>query len=239
MTEAASHAGVRKTTTPRMLDLTPELVARIPARIRDPGPMADIAAMQSAGVQAETLRTVLAARPDPAAFWVFAFGSLMWRPDFAFEEERRARVHGWHRAFCLGPDTRYRGNPQNPGIMLSLDRGGSCEGVAFRLAEAGLSGHLAGLIEREPPIPPAWVQAETEVGTVPALAFVCIPGGPGYVGDMTQEEVARQIAPAVGMFGSMADYVHNTARHLEEMGIDDPAVWRMQALVAAELEAMP
>ena len=223
----------------RTLRLTPALVAKIPASIPDPGAIADISHLQTADIQAQTLDHVLSTRPDAGQFWVFAFGSLMWKPDFAFAERRPARAVGWHRSFCLGPDTRYRGNPKNPGIMLSLDRGGSCEGIAYRVDEARSSADIAMLIGREPPIPPEWIQADTEPGPVRALAFVCVPGGLGYVGDMTPDAVARQIAPAVGMFGSMADYILNTASHLEDLGIHDPTVWQMQDLVAAELEAMP
>lgn len=93
-------------------------------------------------------------------------------------------------------------------------------------------------VEKEPPIPPVWVEAETAEGPIHALTFVCFPGGRGYVGGLTPEQIARQIAPAVGMFGSMADYVLNTATHLEEMGIQDDVVWQMQSLVAHELEGM-
>lgn len=82
------------------------------------------------------------------------------------------------------------------------------------------------------------MDVETDEGPIKALAFVCVPGGLGYLGDLTPAEVARQIAPAVGMFGSMADYVWNTVSHLERMGVHDPAVWQMQDLVAAELERM-
>jgi len=222
----------------RTLRLTRALVEKIPATIPDPGPMAEIADVQNEDVQRQTLRDVLATRPDPEQFWVFAFGSLMWKPDFTFREQRRARVIGWHRAFCIGPDTRYRGNPDSPGIMLSLDGGGTCDGVAFRLHEDDLQACLASLIEREPPIPPEWVHAETDAGPIHALAFVCAPGGRGYIGDLTPEEIARRIAPAVGIFGSMADYVLNTATHLEAMGIHDAGIWQMQELVAEELERM-
>ncbi|WP_428641690.1 gamma-glutamylcyclotransferase [Roseibium sp.] len=223
----------------RMLRLTRTLVEKIPAAIPDPGPIAEIADLQTADAQARTLHDVLSTCPDPEQAWLFAFGSLMWKPDFGFCEQRRARVAGWHRAFCLGPDTRYRGNPERPGIMLSLDRGGFCDGIAFRLHETGLPECLASLIAREPPIPPAWVHAETEQGAITALAFVCDPVGFGYVGGLAPEETARRIAPAVGMLGSMADYLFNTASHLEEMGIHDPHVWQMQDLVAAELEKFP
>ncbi len=224
---------------PRKLRLARALVGKLPVSIPDPGPIEEIADLQNEDVRAGTLRTVLATRPDPEEAWLFAFGSLMWKPDFSFCEQRRARVHGWHRAFCIGPDTRYRGNPDFPGIMLSLDRGGVCDGIAFRLNEATLADCLAGLIAREPPVPPAWVQAETAEGPVSALAFVCDPDWRGYVGELTVTETASLIAPAVGILGSMADYVLNTASHLEEMGIDDPTVWQMQDLVAVELERMP
>lgn len=76
-------------------------------------------------------------------------------------------------------------------------------------------------------------------GTIRALAFVCNPNAFGYVSDLTPKEIAFQIAPAVGMFGSMEDYVLNTATHLEEMGIQDGVVWEMQNLVADELERFP
>lgn len=223
----------------RTLRLTRDLVNKIPKSIPDPGPIAGIDEIHTEDVQADTLRTVLEGRPDQDAFWLFAFGSLMWNPESTFEEHRRARVKGWHRQFCLGPDTRYRGNPESPGLMLTLDHGGFCEGVAFRLGESDLLESVQSLIAREPPIPPVWVDAETAEGDIRALAFVCIPDGIGYVGDLTPEDTARQIAPAVGMFGSMADYVLNTASHLEEMGIQDSVVWQMQSLVASELEKMP
>lgn len=223
----------------RTLRLTRNLVDKIPNTIPDPGPIAEISDLQTEEVQANTLRSLTESRPDPDAFWIFAFGSLMWNPDFTFVERRRAHITGWHRAFCLGPDTRYRGNPDSPGLMLSLDQGGECEGVAFRLNETGLAECMENLIAREPPIPPVWVETATADGPIHALAFVCVPGGRGYVGDLTLEETASQIAPAVGMFGSMADYVFNTASHLEEMGIQDSVVWQMQNLIATELEKIP
>jgi cation transport protein ChaC len=223
----------------RTLRLTRALVDKVPKTIPDPGPIAEIAELQTDDARASSLTALLASRPDQDAFWVFAFGSLMWKPDIAFHEQRRAQVKGWHRAFCLGPDTRYRGNPEYPGLMLSLDQGGVCEGVAFRLDEGDLAGCLENLIAREPPIPPVWVDAETAEGSIRTLAFVCDPGGRGYVGGLTPEEIAAQIAPAVGMFGSMADYVLNTATHLDALAIQDSTICQMQNLVASELEKMP
>lgn len=224
---------------PREMRLTRALVDKVPATISDPGPIAEIADVQTEDVLAETVQTALRSRPDPDQFWVFAFGSLMWKPDFEFAERRRARVLGWHRSFCLGPDTRYRGNPDRPAIMLSLDHGATCDGVIFRLDEATLPDCLAALIEREPPIPPVWVDTETDDGALKSLAFVRDAAGRGHVTGLSPKQIAAQIAGAVGIFGSMADYVHNTALHLEEMGIHDPTVWQMQDLVAAELEHLP
>lgn len=224
---------------PNPLRLTRALVDRLPATIPDPGPIAEIVELQTPEARAAALDATIASRPDPDAFWLFAFGSLMWRPDFEFAESRTARASGWKRAFCLGPDTRYRGNPDHPGLMLSLDRGGSCDGIAYRLDEDRLHETLAAIIAREPPIPPEWIRAETENGPIDALAFVSIPDGPGYVGGLSDEEIARQIAPAVGMLGSMADYVLNTALHLHELQIHDPVVWRIQDLIARELEKLP
>tara|TARA_R110002094_G_scaffold178804_7_gene157826 strand:- start:1924 stop:2598 length:675 start_codon:yes stop_codon:yes gene_type:complete len=223
----------------RTLRLTRALVDKIPNTIPDPGPMAEIADLQTDEARAEVLRGVLETGPDHDACWIFAFGSLMWKPDAILHQKRRARVKGWHRAFCLGPDTRYRGNPDAPGLMLSLEQGGECDGIAFRLDENDVPACLASLIDREPPIPPIWVDAETDQGAVRALAFVCNPDKFGYVGGLLPEQIAHQIAPAVGMFGSMADYVLNTATHLEEMGIQDDVVWQMQDLVARELERLP
>ena len=115
----------------RTLRLTRALVDKIPKTISDPGPIVEIAELQTDDARAEALRIVLESGPNHDDFWVFAFGSLMWKPDAILTEQRRANVNGWHRAFCLGPDTRYRGNPSAPGLMLLCEKGGECEGIAF------------------------------------------------------------------------------------------------------------
>jgi len=221
---------------PRTMRLTRTLVEKIPSCIPDPGAMTEIAHLQTSEMRAEAISAALSCRPDPDEFWVFAFGSLVWNPCFEAVTKRRAVVEGWHRAFCLGPDTRYRGNPNHPGVMLSLDTGGHCDGIVYRLNEETLGQDLAVLFEREPPIPPLWLEARTGHQTVPALAFVCQPGGRGYNGGRSLADIARQIAPAVGMFGSMAEYVFNAVSHLQTWGIHDEDLWQMQDLVAAELE---
>jgi cation transport protein ChaC len=171
--------------------------------------------------------------------WIFAIGSLIWKPRFPVVERRPARVRGWHRAFCIGPDTRFRGNPVAPGLMLSLDRGGQCHGVALRMDPADPETTLEALLRAEPPLPPRRVRAVTPEGDVTAIAFASDRRHFSYAGRLSETEVADRLACAVGHVGSMPDYLLNTIEHLEAAGIHDAALWRMQALVAERLERMP
>jgi cation transport protein ChaC len=134
---------------------------------------------------------------------------------------------------------RYRGNPAAPGLMLSLDRGGQCHGMAMRMDPADPEATLEALLRAEPPLPPRWVRAVTAEGVVPAIAFTSARGHFSYAGRIGEAEVADRLACAVGHVGSMADYLLNTITHLEAAGIHDRRLWRMQALVAERLERMP
>ena len=216
--------------------LTQDLVARLPCSIDDPGPMDRPETPDS--YYSATTEAVLRGRPGQG-LWVFAYGSILWKRRFEVVEERAARVRGWHRKFSLGPDTRYRGNPDAPGVMLSLCPGGQCQGKVLRMQPEGIEAALENLLRNEPPIPPAWVRAMTPEGEVRAIAFVNRRGFDGYCGDMSEVEIADRLARAVGMWGSMAEYLCNTVTHLEEMGIRDAYLWRMQGLVAERLAALP
>lgn len=213
--------------------LTPDLVAKLPCSVPDPGPLPG---RQVDFCARTTARRVLAELPQEAPLWVFAYGSILWKRRFEVAEERAAKVRGWHRKFCLGPDTRYRGNPDAPGVMLSLDRGGQCAGKVLRMAEAGREAALTHLLENEPPIPPVWVSATTPDGPVRAIAFVVPRSFQGYCA-LCESEIADRLASAVGMWGSMAEYLMNTVRHLDEMGIRDRYLSRMERLVAERLAA--
>lgn len=221
----------------RGLDLTRELVDRLPARVDDPGPIAGEVAPP--GYYAATVREMISKSEGQKAVWVFAFGSLMWKRPFAEAETRSATIRGWHRSFCLGPDTRYRGNPDAPGMMLSLDRGGQCKGKVLRLNDERVAEDLDALLRSEPPVPPRPVRAETPAGPVLAFAFVCPRSFFGYCGGLTDDETAARIARAVGMLGSMPDYLHNSVIQLEAMGIHDRYLWRMQKLVAEQMRRLP
>ena len=210
---------------------------RLPGSVPDPGAMARADMPDS--YYGETLARINAGLPADGQLWVFAFGSILWKRRFEVVEERAAMVRGWHRKFCLGPDTRYRGNPEAPGVMLSLDRGGQCRGMVLRMQPKGRDAALDHLLRNEPPIPPAWVRARTPQGEVRAIAFVTSRQFVGYCGGLCDTEVADRLAAAVGMWGSMAEYLCNTVSHLEAMGIHDAYLWRMQAMVAERLARLP
>ena len=174
--------------------------------------------------------------------WVFAYGSLIWKPACEIVEMRTGLVRGWHRSFCLGWNTRFRGSEANPGLMLALDRGGACKGVLHRLPADRIEDCMGKLLDREmgwlpSPFPPRWVNAVCGERTIRALTF-CIDRSSGrYVSGLGVEDIADVLATAVGSRGSMAEYLHATVRHLEDLGIHDPHLWRLQHLVAERIEA--
>lgn len=221
----------------RQLSLTRALVDKLPSSVDHQGPIrVHPPAPNYYETTADAILSVLG--PDKP-LWVFAAGSLIWNPRFETAERRAALVKGWRRAFCLGPDTRRRGNPDNPGLMLSLDKGGECPGVVIRMIDGDRHTALVGLLKTEPPVPPSWVTAETEPGPVDAIAFTAAPDFLMYTPEPPEEVVADTLASAVGKTGSMADYLLNTVTELEKARVHDPYIWRMQELVAERLMKLP
>jgi cation transport protein ChaC len=167
--------------------------------------------------------------------WVFAYGSLIWNPLFPFAERRVARVYGFHRSFCLWSRIG-RGTPQKPGLVLGLDRGGSCAGLAYRIEAAHAPEELTLLWRREMVTGaycPTWVRARTPAGAVAAIAFVINHGGAAYAGRVATPEAARCIADAAGLHGRCADYLVRTLSGLNEHGIEDRALREVERAVAA------
>lgn len=218
----------------RKMRLTAAHVALLPARIDDPGPMAGDTRPDS--YYAETTAALIDAVPPGEDVWLFACGSLIWNKRFTHDEERPGMAHGWHRDFCLGPDTRFRGNPAAPGYTLSLDRGGQCKGMVYRLPREGIAANIEGLLRKEPPFPPRWLKVVTPAGVVRAFAFTHPGRNMGYAGHLSDETVADALAKAVGMIGSMAEYVYQTVKHLEQLGLCDDRMWRMQEMIAERIE---
>lgn len=168
--------------------------------------------------------------------WVFGYGSLMWRPDFAYDERRGALVRGYHRAACI-LSTRYRGTPEVPGLVAGLDRGGACRGVAFAVAAERADDVIAYLMEREMVTDvycPRYLPAALDDGRmVRSLAFVANRKHPHYVGGLPLIEAARLVRQGRGVAGSAHDYFTNIVSHLTEFGIRDGHLHRLLAAVAA------
>ncbi|HWU61917.1 MAG TPA: gamma-glutamylcyclotransferase [Ensifer sp.] len=157
-------------------------------------------------------------------FWVFGYGSLMWKPGFAFEERQIARAYGYRRSLCIRSWV-HRGTRENPGLVLGLDRGGSCKGVAFRVADAEREAVIAYLRERELVTNvylERFAQARLADGRwVRTLIYVADPRHEQFERPSNPEEAAEIVARSVGASGHNLDYVRNTVTHMRELGIRD------------------
>lgn len=170
---------------------------------------------------------LLAPRGD---LWIFGYGSLMWSPGFRCSEKSTARVHGYHRAFCVY-STRYRGTPEKPGLVMGLCRGGSCWGMALRVPAARAARVLAQLYRREmrnrvyhPRFVPVQIRGRKNVR---ALAFVADPRHVQFAGDLSLRRTAGLIAQGRGERGRNVDYLSYTLAHMHELGIGDPHLDRL------------
>lgn len=167
--------------------------------------------------------------PD-GALWVFGYGSLMWRPDFPFQEAVDARLFGWHRALCIY-SVLWRGTDECPGLVFGLDRGGSCHGRAFRVAAADTEDVVAYLDGREMThgvYRPTMLPLAIPGGRVRARAYVVRRDHPHYAAGLDPAERLRLIRQGHGRGGACIDYVNNTFEHLRAIGIEDR---RLAALV--------
>ena len=179
---------------------------------------------------AESRRAVLAELEPGADMWVFGYGSLIWNPAFHFAERRVGITHGFHRRYCLWSMIG-RGTKENPGLMLGLDHGGSCHGVAYRITPGEVESELDVLWRREMiggAYVPRWLTVRTGDRPVRALGFVINHEHPRYTGRLSSETIAGTIAAAFGPLGACAEYLLNTVDHLEELGIADHHLARLR-----------
>ena len=180
-----------------------------------------------------SLTATLAAKPKGAGWWVFGYGSLLWNPLFPIAEARPATVHGLHRRFCLR-SLASRGTRELPGLVLGLERGGACRGVAFRLPSALALDELHLLWRREMVVGsyrPVWVRVRAGERALTALAFAVRRDHPQYAA-LSMDEQANTIAHACGAFGSSCEYLTKTRSALAEHGIVDAYLERLAADVA-------
>jgi cation transport protein ChaC len=167
--------------------------------------------------------------------WIFGYGSLMWNPEFDFETRRVATVYGYHRNFCLWSRIN-RGTPERPGLVLTLEQGGSCRGLAYRLTRATSREQLSRLWRREMSLGsyrPRWLQCRSHGESFEALAFVVNRACTGYTGKLPIETMVHAIATAHGKYGSSADYLFRTEAALAEHGIRDDRVAQLVQRVHA------
>ncbi|PWV98093.1 cation transport protein ChaC [Hoeflea marina] len=166
-------------------------------------------------------------------FWVFGYGSLMWRPGFDHVETRMALLRGYHRALCVWSHV-HRGTPERPGLVLGLDRGGSCRGLAFRVLGQDRDAVMAYLRAREL-VTSVYLETSHRVRLetgidVQAVAYVVDRRHVQYSGPLSTEDAVRSVRGAVGQSGPNEAYVRNTVDHLRGLRIRDH---RLEAIVGA------
>ena len=157
-------------------------------------------------------------------FWVFGYGSLIWRPGFAHVETRRARLYGYRRSLCVYSFV-HRGTRERPGLVLGLDLGGSCIGLAFRVPGELRDEVLTYLREREL-VTSVYLERVLDIRldggeTVPAVAYIVDRQHEQYAGGLDAAHAASVIRGAIGQSGNNEDYVLSTVEHLEALGISD------------------
>jgi cation transport protein ChaC len=222
------------------LRLTQDHIARVHRAVADPGPVPGVV-QQTDADYAEWVDRILSSNPAKGRpVQLFAYGSLIWKPEIPHTAERAAVAQGWHRSFCLRM-TRFRASVDQPGLMMALDRGGQCRGVVLELPAEDPAGQLDRLFRREFTVKPInsmprWLTVQTERGVEPALGFVMNRASPNYAGRLPAAAVAQVLARACGHWGTGAEYLLNTVTQLEARGIRDRGLWRLQALVAEEID---
>lgn len=171
---------------------------------------------------------------DGDDLWVFGYGSLIWRPGFVFEESVQARLHGYHRSLCIFSHV-HRGTPEQPGLVLGLDRGGVCRGLAFRVAAGHAEATISYLREREQATS-VYIERRLPLRLadgrrVTALAYVADRRHLQYAGRLPAPELLALVRQGRGSSGHNPDYVLQTHEHLRRMGVYDPVL----AALAEEL----
>jgi glutathione-specific gamma-glutamylcyclotransferase len=190
-------------------------------------PMLGDSALWTDAELAASREAALAGWDGRSDLWLFGYGSLIWNPGLPTLEAVRARVHGYHRGLYLWSRVN-RGTPEQPGLVLALDRGGSCSGMAFRLGGADAAEHLEVLWRREMAMGsyrPAWLPCTLADGRrVEALAFVMRREASSYTGKLPDPVVRTVLGCASGRYGTTLDYVSRTVKALRESGMPDRAL---------------
>ena len=169
--------------------------------------------------------------------WIFGYGSLIWNPLVDFDAKCAAHLFGYHRRFCLW--TRIgRGSPEYPGLVLALDRGGSVNGIAFRIPAKLAVGELDMLWCREMlnnSYLPRFVSIHTDEGKKRALTFIIKRNAPSFAEKMSDERTSDIIAKASGFLGPCAQYLLQTESALSNAGIADQSMKKLASMVKTKM----
>jgi cation transport protein ChaC len=176
--------------------------------------------------------------PAGEDLWIFGYGSLMWRPGFDHLGIRDAQLFGYHRAFCV-TSIVHRGTLERPGLVLGLDRGGSCRGKGI-LCPSAIREPVIDYLYRREMVTSVYVPKMVRIKLsgsnemVQALTFVADPSHEQYCGKPGIEEAARIIASAHGRGGPNRDYLKSTIDHLDEFGISDGPLHKIMDLIGRQ-----
>lgn len=188
-----------------------------------------------------SLRAALAPWKAGTPFWIFAYGSLMWNPTFTWDARHVAVVRGYHRAFRVWSRIN-RGTPEKPGLVLTLERGGSCRGLIYRIAPDRVHEEMHAIWKREMTFGsyvPKWLNCVVGKDCFRALAFTVNRNCSGYAGAIPSDVVVECMASARGRYGPAHDYLFKTMETLGAHGIRDVRVEQLAKLVQARITATP
>ncbi len=221
----------------RALSLTAELVALCHREVSKPAANPDQVRFDDADF--DHAADKILRRLGDYPIWVFAYGSLIWKPATAPVEQRKSTAIGWRRSFCIEMQS-WRGTPEQPGLMMALRKGGTCTGIAQSLQGDDRHSLMVALLRREIGGPVGFsslrlIDLQSAEGPLRALCFYAEPDEIVGKPELPLEEVAAILVRACGHAGSGAEYLFNTVSALHAEGIYDPELWRLQELTAVEI----
>jgi cation transport protein ChaC len=186
-----------------------------------------------------SLRAALDPWTPGTPFWIFAYGSLMWNPSFNWDARHVATIRGYHRSFRVWSRIN-RGTPENPGLVLTLECGGSCRGLVYRIAPDLVQEQMQLIWKREMmygSYRPKWLNCSVGGETIRTLAFTVNRTCSGYTGQIPLEVMVEAIASAAGRYGPAHDYLFKTRETLHAHGIRDSRVEQLTHLVKQRIAA--
>ena len=170
-------------------------------------------------------------------FWVFGYGSLMWRPGFKYLDRQVGKIYGYHRALCIYSHV-HRGTPEKPGLVFGLDRGGSCSGIAFKV-DGSLHDEVMAYLRAREQVTAVYQERHHKVTlddgrVVSAVAYCIDRTHQQYAGVLSDEKRLELVKNGVGQSGKNPDYIFSTYRHLQELGLQDLPLERLVKRLVAE-----